>query len=72
MVWGKASDADVDLSALWASPSAIKGGYSVAGAGDVNGDGLADIVVGANLADGEEDDAGRAYVVFGVREAAGT
>jgi hypothetical protein len=41
-------------------------GFSVAGAGDVNGDGLADIVIGAHAA--APDDvysAGESYVVFG-------
>ena len=41
-----------------------------AGAGDVNGDGFADILLGAPLADGPDDqrpDAGEAYVIFGGR-----
>jgi hypothetical protein len=41
-------------------------GASVAGAGDVNGDGRADVIVGAPLADPNGvTDAGSAYVVFG-------
>ncbi len=47
-----------------------RAGYSVSGAGDVNGDGYADLIVGANLADvnapgGTRTDAGEAYVLFG-------
>jgi len=40
-------------------------GISVAGAGDVNGDGYADVVVGAYQNDAGGIDAGRAYVYFG-------
>ena len=40
-------------------------GISVSGAGDVNGDGLADLIIGANSADTSELDEGRSYVVFG-------
>lgn len=40
-------------------------GVSVSGAGDVNGDGLADVIVGASGADPSGTDSGRAYVVFG-------
>ncbi len=40
-------------------------GRSVSGAGDVNGDGLADLIVGALGADpGGNDGAGETYVVF--------
>ena len=68
-------EVDVDLANL--SPSQgirIDGdgegqdesGYSVASAGDINGDGLADLIIGAPEAgpDGRED-AGSAYVIFG-------
>jgi len=41
-------------------------GYSVAGGGDINGDGVADLIVGAPGDDGDGDPlAGRTYVVFG-------
>ena len=41
-------------------------GVSVSGAGDFNGDGIDDLLVGANLADpGERDRAGITYVIFG-------
>ncbi len=40
-------------------------GYSVSAAGDVNGDGYADVMVGAPLYDGGQTDEGRAYVFHG-------
>ncbi len=40
-------------------------GYSVSTAGDVNGDGYADVIVGANLYDSGQTDEGRAYVYHG-------
>ncbi|MCB0728213.1 MAG: FG-GAP repeat protein [Ignavibacteriae bacterium] len=40
-------------------------GYSVASAGDVNGDGYDDIIIGAPFNDAGGTDAGRAYVYFG-------
>ena len=42
-----------------------KAGYSVAGAGDFNGDGFDDLIVGAANNDDGAANAGQAYVVFG-------
>jgi len=40
-------------------------GVSVSAAGDVNGDGIDDLIIGAHKADFNGIDSGRAYVVFG-------
>jgi hypothetical protein len=42
-----------------------RAGSSVAAAGDINGDGFADLVVGANLGDDGGSAAGESYVIFG-------
>ncbi len=75
VVFGKASGftANVDLSSLnGANGFKLSGvttgdfsGWSVASAGDVNGDGFADVIVGAKWADPNGSDSGASYVVFG-------
>ncbi|MEO1145021.1 MAG: Ig-like domain-containing protein [Cyanobacteria bacterium J06638_22] len=40
-------------------------GVSVSGAGDINGDGIDDLIMGANGADPNGDRSGQSYVVFG-------
>ncbi|MGE0428802.1 MAG: FG-GAP-like repeat-containing protein, partial [Hydrogenophaga sp.] len=79
VVFGKTGGTPVELSAIEAGTGGgfvINGqsdndnsGYSVASAGDVNGDGLADLIVGATWAlpatEEEESAAGRSYVIFG-------
>ena len=44
-------------------------GRSVSRAGDVNGDGIDDLVIGAERADPNGTDSGQSYVVFGVADA---
>ena len=40
-------------------------GYSVSGAGDINGDGIADFIIGANFHDTGASNNGAVYVVYG-------
>ena len=40
-------------------------GFSVSGAGDVNGDGIDDVIIGARLGDAGATNSGESYVVFG-------
>src|SRR5688572_10793314 len=61
---GPTADAVADLI-LNGVASGDNFAYSVAGAGDVNGDGYADVIVGAIGSDGNGVDSGRAYVFFG-------
>jgi hypothetical protein len=47
-------------------------GYSVAGAGDVNGDGFSDVIIGAYGYDGEAIDGGAAFIFLGSPSGLGT
>jgi hypothetical protein len=81
VVFGKTTGTAIDLSAVAAGVGGfvINGqcaddysGYSVSSAGDVNGDGLADLIVGANYSDpASGPNAGRSYVVFGQKSGTG-
>lgn len=63
----------LDLSALNGSNGFVLNGIdaddisgrSVSGAGDVNGDGIDDIIIGASSADPNGNNSGESYVVFG-------
>ena len=78
VVFGQRSTATIDLASLGGGGFRIDGaaqgdvaGFSVSAAGDVNGDGLADVVVGAPEADNNlREQSGSAYVVFGQRTTA--
>ena len=52
--------------------SGDKAGLSVSAAGDINGDGIGDIIIGAHQNDSNGDDAGAAYVVFGTTQGSAT
>jgi len=76
VVFGKSSgwSSDLDLSSLNGSngfrldgvDQSDQSGYSVSSAGDVNGDGYGDVIIGANGADPDGNSgAGKSYVVFG-------
>jgi hypothetical protein len=79
VIFGTGSPTTVDLAQVGARGFRIDGaadgdrlGTAVGGAGDVNGDGLADVVLGAPEADANgRGGSGTAFVVFGRREASG-
>jgi hypothetical protein len=58
----------LESTAAWSDGGGQAGeeyGWSVAGAGDVNGDGCDDLLVGAHLYDHDQTDEGRAYLYYG-------
>jgi VCBS repeat-containing protein len=74
VVFGKANTTQVDLSQIASgiggflvrgAATTDQAGFSVSNAGDVNGDDLGDLVMGANLSNAGGFDSGAAYVVFG-------
>ena len=78
VVFGKESgfDATINLSSIGTGSSSDgfriygesagdESGYSVSSAGDVNGDGYDDIIIGASGADPNGESSGSSYIVFG-------
>ncbi len=74
VIYGKTDTSSVDLFQIVIGNGGIafsgeaagdQAGVSVAGAGDVNGDGFADVLIGAFGSDAKGKDAGRSYVFFG-------
>ena len=67
---GEYDAADADLT-LRGESQGDWAGYSVA-SGDVNGDGLSDLIVGAPLEDEAGSNAGAVYVIYGAEDLKGT
>ena len=75
VVYGSASGSDISLAGLSeqngfviiGEPKVDYSGWSVSGAGDVNGDGIDDLIIGAHLFDVDtgKRDAGASYVIYG-------
>ncbi|HMG46261.1 MAG TPA: hypothetical protein VK614_02210 [Allosphingosinicella sp.] len=80
VIFGKSGGfGTIDLTSLGSAGFIIQGdavlgyaGWSVASAGDVNGDGFDDLIVGAPKGDDGGTDAGEAYVIFGKATPFGT
>jgi Ca2+-binding RTX toxin-like protein len=76
VVFGKAGGfaANLDLSSLDGSTgfkivgvaAGDRSGYSATAGGDINGDGLDDLLIGAPAADPNGSESGAAYVIFGI------
>ncbi len=75
-VWGRRWSFRVSTAPMVSNCSAKRPAYnlgsSVSGAGDVNGDGIDDLIIGARYADPFGSNSGASYVVFGQASGFGT
>jgi hypothetical protein len=64
VIFGRRANVNIDLAKLAVSQgfSIIGAGHSVSGAGDINGDGIDDVIIGSP---NQNSDAGISYVIFG-------
>jgi hypothetical protein len=71
LIFGRPSNWEMDSKLNDSNASFIgenaedSAGISIAGAGDVNGDGFDDILIGANGSDANGNESGKAYIIFG-------
>jgi len=73
IIFGGTNLTDIDLQSITPSQGIIiqgdqvfdQAGSSVSNAGDVNGDGIDDVIIGARLGDDGGTSAGEAYIVYG-------
>lgn len=76
VVYGRTATTDIDLTQIESGTGTLgfmingfgsgdRAGVSVSAAGDVNGDGFEDILVGADRDDPNNGDAGASFVIFG-------
>jgi len=63
--WGMDVDLGDSDASFMGEESSAHAGHALAGAGDVNGDGLADLLIGANQSDAGGSLAGQVYLVMG-------
>ena len=64
-VWGPDTDLSNASASFWGEDAGDRAGYSVAGVGDVNGDGYDDFLIGAYRDEDGGFDAGQVYLIFG-------
>ncbi len=62
--WAMDTDLSIANASYWGENAYDASGFSVAGAGDVNGDGYDDILIGAKMNDDGSAEAGQTYLIL--------